>query len=235
MARRLGTDVDRSTCRPPPTSAAMPSSHFRANGGGRIVNVASRAAFRGDSPSHWHYAASKSAMIGMTKTIARGYAAENILAFAVAPGFTVTDATEEYLEGRGGAQILADIPLGPRDQHRPKSPKRSAGWPPMRPPPRPGRSSTSMEPAMFARAALAPSCCRHCRSAALHPAGQGAAPDRAAQSADRGVGTAMGGGLRRLDRLGQAGPAGPDPRQHLSGRHLRHLRDPDRRQKTAMC
>jgi NAD(P)-dependent dehydrogenase (short-subunit alcohol dehydrogenase family) len=86
--------------------------HFRSNGGGRIVNVASRAAFRGDSPNHWHYAASKSALIGMTKTIARGYAAENILAFAVAPGFTVTDATEEYLQGRGGAQILADIPLG---------------------------------------------------------------------------------------------------------------------------
>src|SRR4249919_577753 len=86
--------------------------HFRDNGGGRIINVASRAAYRGDSPSHWHYAASKSALIGMTKTIARGYAADNILAFAVTPGFTVTDATEEYLEGRGGAAILADIPLG---------------------------------------------------------------------------------------------------------------------------
>ena len=86
--------------------------HFRENGGGRIINVASRAAFRGDSPSHWHYAASKSAMVGMTKTIARAYAGENIFAFAVAPGFTVTDATEEYLEGRGGAAILADIPLG---------------------------------------------------------------------------------------------------------------------------
>ena len=87
-------------------------NHFREHGGGRIINVASRAAFRGDSPQHWHYAASKSALIGMTKTIARGYAAEGILAFAVAPGFTVTDATEEYLEGRGGAQIVGDIPLG---------------------------------------------------------------------------------------------------------------------------
>lgn len=86
--------------------------HFKANGGGRIVNVASRAAFRGDSPSHWHYAASKSAIIGMTKTIARGYAADNILAFAVAPGFTVSEMTEEYLAGRGGAAIVADIPLG---------------------------------------------------------------------------------------------------------------------------
>jgi NAD(P)-dependent dehydrogenase (short-subunit alcohol dehydrogenase family) len=86
--------------------------HFRPNGGGRIVNVASRAAFRGDSPQHWHYAASKSAMIGMTKSIARGYAAENIFAFAVAPGFTVSEMTEEYLRGRGGAAIVADIPLG---------------------------------------------------------------------------------------------------------------------------
>ena len=81
-------------------------------GGGRIVNVASRAAYRGDSPQHWHYAASKAAIIGMTKTIARGYAAEGILAFAVAPGFTVSEMTDEYLAGRGGAAIVADIPLG---------------------------------------------------------------------------------------------------------------------------
>jgi NAD(P)-dependent dehydrogenase (short-subunit alcohol dehydrogenase family) len=86
--------------------------HFRENGGGRIVNVASRAAFRGDSPNHWHYAASKGGMVAMTRSIARGYAAENIHAFAVAPGFTVSEMTEEYLSGRGGAQILADIPLG---------------------------------------------------------------------------------------------------------------------------
>jgi len=79
---------------------------------GRIVNVASRAGWRGDSPQHWHYAASKSALIGMTKTIARAYAAEGILAFAVAPGFTVSEMTEEYLQGRGGAAIVADIPLG---------------------------------------------------------------------------------------------------------------------------
>ena len=86
--------------------------HFEANDGGRIVNVASRAAFRGDSPDHWHYAASKSGIVGMTRSIARGYAARNILAFAVAPGFTVSEMTEDYLAGRGGAAIVADIPLG---------------------------------------------------------------------------------------------------------------------------
>jgi NAD(P)-dependent dehydrogenase (short-subunit alcohol dehydrogenase family) len=87
-------------------------AHFRSNGGGRIVNVASRAGYRGDSPQHWHYAASKAALVAVTKTIARGYAAENILAYAVTPGFTVTEMTAEYLASRGGEKILADIPLG---------------------------------------------------------------------------------------------------------------------------
>ena len=86
--------------------------HFRENGGGRIVNISSRAGYRGDSPQHWHYAASKAGMIGMTKSIARGYAAEGVLAFAVTPGFTVSEMTEEYLQGRGGEKIIADIPLG---------------------------------------------------------------------------------------------------------------------------
>ena len=89
-------------------------AHFRSSepGGGRIVNVASRAAYRGDSPSHWHYAASKAGMVAMTKSIARGYAAENILAFAVCPGFTMTGMAEDYLDSRGGDKLLADIPLG---------------------------------------------------------------------------------------------------------------------------
>ena len=87
--------------------------HFREReGGGRIVNVSSRAAYRGDSPDHWHYAASKAGMIGMTKSIARGYAGEGIYAFAVCPGFTVTGMVDDYLESRGGSAFLRDIPLG---------------------------------------------------------------------------------------------------------------------------
>jgi NAD(P)-dependent dehydrogenase (short-subunit alcohol dehydrogenase family) len=87
--------------------------HWQARGvAGRIVNVASRAAHRGDSPAHWHYAASKAGMVAMTKTIARGYAKDGILAFAVCPGFTMTGMAEDYLESRGGDKLLADIPLG---------------------------------------------------------------------------------------------------------------------------
>ena len=87
--------------------------HWQERGtGGRIVNVASRAAYRGDSPAHWHYAASKAGMVAMTKTIARGYAREGILAFAICPGFTMTGMADDYLESRGGDKLLADIPLG---------------------------------------------------------------------------------------------------------------------------
>ncbi|GAA0866241.1 SDR family oxidoreductase [Sphingopyxis soli] len=87
--------------------------HWQDRGsGGRIVNIASRAAYRGDSPAHWHYAASKAGMVAMTKTIARGYAKEGILAFAICPGFTMTGMAADYLESRGGDKLLADIPLG---------------------------------------------------------------------------------------------------------------------------
>ena len=87
--------------------------HWQRRGApGRIVNVASRAAHRGDSPAHWHYAAAKAGMVAMTKTIARGYARDGILAFAVCPGFTMTGMAEDYLASRGGDALLADIPLG---------------------------------------------------------------------------------------------------------------------------
>ena len=98
--------------RAPANLCRLAVKHFREHGGGRIVNVASRAGHRGDSPAHWHYAAAKAGLIGMTKTIARAYASENILAFAVAPGFTMTGMAEDYLSSRGGDKLLADIPLG---------------------------------------------------------------------------------------------------------------------------
>ena len=91
----------------------MAVRHWQQRGSpGRLVHIASRAAHRGDSPAHWHYAASKGGMLAMHKTIARAYAHEGILSFAVAPGFTDTAMADDYLESRGGAGLLADIPLG---------------------------------------------------------------------------------------------------------------------------
>ena len=79
---------------------------------GRIVHVASRAGHRGDSPDHWHYAASKGGMLALHKTIARAYAKDGILSFAISPGFTDTAMAGDYLTSRGGDGLLADIPLG---------------------------------------------------------------------------------------------------------------------------
>lgn len=79
---------------------------------GRIVHVASRAGHRGDSPDHWHYAASKGGMLALHKTIARQYAAQGILSFAITPGFTDTAMAGDYLASRGGPGLLKDIPLG---------------------------------------------------------------------------------------------------------------------------
>jgi 3-oxoacyl-[acyl-carrier protein] reductase len=79
---------------------------------GRIVHIASRAAYRGDSPDHWHYAAAKAGMIGLHKTIARHYPAKGIMSYAICPGFTDTAMAGDYLASRGGPGLLADIPLG---------------------------------------------------------------------------------------------------------------------------
>ena len=79
---------------------------------GRIVHIASRAGYRGDSPDHWHYAAAKGGMIAMHKTIARQYAAKGIMSYAICPGFTDTAMAGDYLASRGGPGLLADIPLG---------------------------------------------------------------------------------------------------------------------------
>ncbi|WP_156842102.1 SDR family NAD(P)-dependent oxidoreductase [Novosphingobium aquimarinum] len=87
--------------------------HWQERGvSGRIVHVASRAGHRGDSPAHWHYAAAKGGMLAMHKTIARAYAKDAIYSFAITPGFTDTAMAGDYLASRGGAALLADIPLG---------------------------------------------------------------------------------------------------------------------------
>src|ERR1700722_5781113 len=87
--------------------------HFRERpGGGTIVNIASRAAFRGDDPPYMHYAASKGALVALTKSIARGYAAEGVLAYGVAPGWVRTDMAESTIAARGLDALTRDIPMG---------------------------------------------------------------------------------------------------------------------------
>jgi NAD(P)-dependent dehydrogenase (short-subunit alcohol dehydrogenase family) len=83
---------------------------MRAHGGGRIINVASRAAHRGEL-SFADYGASKAALVNLTKSIARGCARDGILCFCVAPGFIDTDMAAVEL-GRRRAEVEAEIPSG---------------------------------------------------------------------------------------------------------------------------
>ena len=86
--------------------------HFRAHGGGKIINVASRAAFRGEAPDEMPYGASKGALVTLTKTIARGFAADGVLAFSIAPGFTDTEMVTGSMDPAAIAKATSDIPLG---------------------------------------------------------------------------------------------------------------------------
>lgn len=85
--------------------------HFLGKGGGRIINISSRAAFRGDNPEHLAYAASKAGMVALTKTIARGYGKDNITAFLVAPGWVRTDMNRETIARLGEEAITSDLAL----------------------------------------------------------------------------------------------------------------------------
>jgi len=85
---------------------------FRGRGGGRIVNISSRAAFRGEVPEQMPYGAAKGGLVALTKTIARGYAKDGVLAFGIAPGFVATDMVSENVDPAAIAPILAEIPLG---------------------------------------------------------------------------------------------------------------------------
>ena len=86
--------------------------HFRDHGGGKIINVASRAAFRGEAPDEMPYGASKGALVTLTKTIARGFAADGVLAFSIAPGFTDTEMVTGTMDATAIAAATSDIPLG---------------------------------------------------------------------------------------------------------------------------
>lgn len=85
--------------------------HMKEAGYGRIVNIASTAGQRGEAFCS-HYAATKGALISLTKSLAVELAPSGILVNCVAPGWTVTDMTREDLLGPRGHDILKSIPLG---------------------------------------------------------------------------------------------------------------------------
>ena len=84
--------------------------HMIAQGGGRIVNVSSRGAFRGE-PTGPAYGASKAALNSMSQSLAKYLAPYGISVGVVAPGFVQTDMARESLTGQSGIDIRAQSPF----------------------------------------------------------------------------------------------------------------------------
>lgn len=80
--------------------------------GGIIINLASRAAFRGEDPAYWHYAAAKAGIVAMTRTIARQNGRQGITAFAVAPGYVDTSFNQRFADEVGVEVAARDTGLG---------------------------------------------------------------------------------------------------------------------------
>ncbi len=74
--------------------------------GGRIINIASRAAFRGETEEYLAYAASKGAVVALTKSIAKSFGKYGIKSFVVAPGFVLTDMAKPFIEAYGKEKTL---------------------------------------------------------------------------------------------------------------------------------
>jgi 3-oxoacyl-[acyl-carrier protein] reductase len=85
--------------------------HFKENNAGRMIYVASRAAFRGETEDYLAYAASKGALVSLGRTVARSFGQYNIKSFILAPGFTKTPMAEDYIKTNGEESILKDAAL----------------------------------------------------------------------------------------------------------------------------
>jgi 3-oxoacyl-[acyl-carrier protein] reductase len=85
--------------------------HFSGRKSGIIINISSRAAFRGDTSIYLAYAASKGGVVALTRSIARAYGKQGIVAFNIAPGFVKTDMADEFIEEYGESIVKDDIAL----------------------------------------------------------------------------------------------------------------------------
>jgi NAD(P)-dependent dehydrogenase (short-subunit alcohol dehydrogenase family) len=80
-------------------------------GGGRIINISSRGAFRGE-PEAWAYGASKAGLNSLGQSMAKALAPQGIFVFTIAPGLVSTDMSEENLSSQQGDEIRNQSPFG---------------------------------------------------------------------------------------------------------------------------
>ncbi len=79
--------------------------------GGRLINIASRAAFRGDTEDYIAYAASKGGVVAMTRSIARAFGKRGVKAFTIAPGWVMTDMAKQFMDEGGAETVLSELAL----------------------------------------------------------------------------------------------------------------------------
>ena len=78
----------------------------------RFINIASRAAFRGEQQDYISYACSKGGVISLTKTMSRSFGeTDNIVAFSIAPGFVRTEMAQSFIDKHGEDVVKQGITL----------------------------------------------------------------------------------------------------------------------------
>lgn len=87
--------------RAPALLSKLALNSWENNGGGILINISSRAAYRGDTQEYAAYAASKGGLVAFTKSIARDFAKKDIFAYSIAPGFIKTDMAMDSIEVYG--------------------------------------------------------------------------------------------------------------------------------------
>ncbi|THH40050.1 SDR family NAD(P)-dependent oxidoreductase [Neolewinella litorea] len=94
----------------PAAAAYQAIQHMRGRGGGTIINIGSRGAYRGE-PGQVGYGAAKAGLHSLSQSLAREVGGDNITVHAVAPGFIETAMARPHLQGEAGAAVRAQSPL----------------------------------------------------------------------------------------------------------------------------
>lgn len=88
----------------------MATQHMIKNGGGKVINITSRGAFRGE-PTATAYGAAKAGLNSMSQSMAKALGAKNVFVYAVAPGFIETDMVQYLLDGPQADSFKNQSPL----------------------------------------------------------------------------------------------------------------------------
>lgn len=96
--------------------------HFKLNGDGRLIYVASRAVFRGETEEYLGYAASKGGLVSLARSVARSFGKYNIKSFILAPGFVRTAMANQFIETFGEQRVCDELSLSKLTEPKDLSP-----------------------------------------------------------------------------------------------------------------